>query len=70
MKDILKLNPISGKVNDILGDNYSITDSATKPEGILVRSFDMHDYEMPSSVLCVARAGAGVNNSPCEEYAE
>ena len=70
MKDILKLNPISGKVNDILGDNYTITDSANKPEGILVRSFDMHDYEMPSSVLCVARAGAGVNNIPCEEYAE
>ena len=70
MKEILKLNPISNKVNDILGDNYTITDNAENPEGILVRSFDMHEYDMPSSVLCVARAGAGVNNIPCEEYAE
>ena len=70
MKEILKLNAISGKVNDILGENYTVTDKAENPEGILVRSFDMHDYEMPSSVLCVARAGAGVNNIPCEEYAE
>ncbi len=70
MKEILKLNPISGKVNDILGENYTVTDNAEKPEGILVRSFDMHEYDMPSSVLCVARAGAGVNNIPSEAYAE
>ncbi len=70
MKEILKLNPISGKVNDILGENYTITDKAENPEGILVRSFDMHEYEIPSSVLCVARAGAGVNNIPCDAYAE
>ena len=70
MKEIIKLNPISSKVNDILGDNYTITDNATNPEGILVRSFDMHDYDMPSSILCVARAGAGVNNIPSDKYAE
>ncbi len=30
----------------------------------------MHDMELPKSVCAVARAGAGVNNIPVEEYAE
>ena len=70
MNEILKLNPISGMVNDILGENYKVTDDAKTPNGILVRSFDMHEYDIPSSVLCVARAGAGVNNIPFDKYAE
>ena len=68
--DIIKLNPISHLVNDILGKNYSVVDSSENPAGILVRSFDMHGYELPESVLAVARAGAGVNNIPCDEYLE
>ena len=68
--DILKLNPISNLVYGVLGDNYTVTDNAKNPEGIIVRSFDMHDYELPESVLAVARAGAGVNNIPFEKYAE
>lgn len=70
MNEILKLNPISGMVNDILGENYKVTDDAKNPNGILVRSFDMHEYDIPSSVLAVARAGAGVNNIPFDKYAE
>lgn len=68
--EILKLNAISNLVYGILGDNYTVTDSAKNPEGVIVRSFDMHNYELPKSVVAVARAGAGVNNIPCDKYAE
>ena len=30
----------------------------------------MHDLEVPESLLAVARAGAGVNNIPLDEYAK
>ncbi len=71
MKEILTLNAISPLVNNVLKDDYLVTDTAENPIGILVRSFDMNtNYVLPSSVIAVARAGAGVNNIPCEEYAK
>ncbi len=69
--EILKLNKISDLVNDIFDEKYTLCDEATAPTGILLRSFDMKNgYELPSSVIAVGRAGAGVNNIPCEEYAK
>ena len=66
--DILKLNAISPLVGDILtSDSYSISDSAASPVAILVRSANMHEYELPESVIAVARAGAGVNNIPLDK---
>lgn len=70
MNNILKLNPVSNLVDGVLKNNYNVTDNATDPVGILVRSFDMHDYNLPESVIAIARAGAGVNNIPHDEYAE
>ena len=70
MKNILTLNSISKHVFDILNKDYVVGDNVENPDAILVRSFDMHEYELPSSVLAVARAGAGVNSIPCEEYAK
>ena len=67
MYNILTLNEISPLVNDILTDNYTVSSDCTAPEGILVRSFKMHDYEIPASLLAVARAGAGVNNIPLDK---
>ena len=66
--EILKLNAISPLVGDILtSDSYSISDSAASPAAILVRSANMHEYELPESVIAVARAGAGVNNIPLDK---
>ena len=45
-------------------ERYEVASEMTQPHGILVRSFNMHEMEIPSSVLAVARAGAGVNNIP------
>ena len=68
--DIIKLNPVSPLVNDVLGENYKVKETTENPVGAIVRSFDMHGYDLPESVLAIARAGAGVNNIPCDEYAK
>ncbi|MBR3750796.1 MAG: phosphoglycerate dehydrogenase [Clostridia bacterium] len=71
MKNILTLNPISNRIYDHLGAaDYTVANDAADPAGILVRSADMHSYELPASVLAVARAGAGTNNIPCADYAK
>lgn len=69
MKNILTLNAISPVVNDIFDASYNVAADAENPVGILLRSFKMHDYPLSQSTLAVARAGAGVNNIPVEEYA-
>jgi D-3-phosphoglycerate dehydrogenase len=45
-------------------DRYEIASELVRPDAILLRSFKMHDIEIPDSVLCVGRAGAGTNNIP------
>ena len=51
-------------------DLYEINSEFSNPEGIILRSFKMHDMEIPSSVRAIARAGAGVNNIPIEKCTE
>lgn len=49
--------------------NYSINES-DNPDGIILRSQNLNDYDFPKSVLAVARAGAGTNNVPVTKCAE
>ncbi|MBN2879221.1 MAG: phosphoglycerate dehydrogenase [Clostridia bacterium] len=71
MYKIKTLNPISDIVKKYLPQsNYSISDAEESPEGILVRSASMHEYKKNDNLLCVARAGAGYNNIPYDEYAQ
>ena len=49
---------------------YDLVDESAAPVGILVRSADMSAYDVPASLLAVARAGAGVNNIPHADYAK
>lgn len=70
MKNILLLNKIAKTGLDNLDpEKYCIGDGVAEPEGILVRSADMHGMPVPDSLLAVARAGAGVNNIPVDDYA-
>lgn len=69
MKKIHCLNPISQKGLALLSPEYELTDSLAEACGVLVRSADMHGMELPADLLAVARAGAGVNNIPCDELA-
>lgn len=66
---ILKLNSISS-VADETFRGYEYSDSVENPEGIILRSFAMHDYPLGDDLLAVARAGAGVNNIPIEKCTE
>ena len=66
---ILKLNSISS-VADESFRGYEYSDSVENPEGIILRSFAMHDYPLGDDLLAVARAGAGVNNIPIEKCTE
>ncbi len=71
MYNILTLNKIAECGLERLGDNYNITDDAsTDVDGIILRSFKMHDMELPKSLKAVARAGAGVNNIPIDKCTE
>jgi D-3-phosphoglycerate dehydrogenase len=45
-------------------EHYSVVKEATDPEGIIVRSQDLHQFEFGPSLRAVGRAGAGVNNIP------
>ncbi len=67
MKEIQILNSISPIAAEAMGDNYTLVKESAAPEGILVRSFDMHNMDVPASVLGIARAGAGTNNIPIDE---
>jgi D-3-phosphoglycerate dehydrogenase len=67
---ILTLNNISSAgLRRLPADMYQVSDSFSEPDAILLRSFDMHDYPIPTSLKAVARAGAGVNNIPYKALA-
>jgi len=72
MPTVLKLNSISKVADEVFPASYNYTDSATDPDGIMVRSAKMLDYDFASnpSLLAIARAGAGVNNIPLDICAE
>lgn len=70
MKNILTLNAISPVINDVFDTSYNVASDAVNPVGIMLRSFKMQGYPLCPETIAVARAGAGVNNIPVEEYAE
>lgn len=67
MFHVLTLNKIAPQgLEKFDSASYQVTDSCDTPDGIILRSFSMHDMELPNSLLAVARAGAGVNNIPID----
>lgn len=70
MNNILTLNSISPVINEVFNGKYNVSSDAENPVGIILRSFKMHDYVLNENTLAVARAGAGTNNIPVEEYAK
>lgn len=62
---ILTLNKISASgLKRLPSERYRIANDIAQPDAILVRSQNMHEMEIPDSVLAIARAGAGTNNVP------
>ena len=46
---------------------FEVDSDAAEPQGILVRSADLHDMPLPDSLLAISRAGAGTNNIPIDK---
>lgn len=68
MKKILTLNNISvAGLEKFPRENYEIASEIQHPDGILLRSFKMHDMDIPESLKAVGRAGTGVNNIPVDK---
>ena len=63
-------NAISPLGLDRLPASYEVGSDIEDPEGVLVRSADLHKVTLPDSVLAVARAGAGTNNIPVTELSK
>ena len=70
MYNIKTLNKISKIGMDRFNDNYKWGDDVENPDAIMLRSFNMHDMEIPKTVKAIARAGAGVNNIPLDKCSE
>ena len=64
MPEILKLNEISEVANKEFPEGYVFSKEVKDPDGIMLRSFNMHEYPLGEKLLAVARAGAGTNNIP------
>jgi D-3-phosphoglycerate dehydrogenase len=71
MYTVKTLNHISPVGLLRLPSEFFTADAKTEnPAAILVRSADMHGLRFNEELLCVARAGAGVNNIPIEQCTE
>ncbi len=67
MYKILTLNNISvAGLEQLPRERYEIASEITHPDAILLRSYNMHEMDIPPSLKAVGRAGAGVNNIPVE----
>jgi len=71
MYKIQTLNKIDPEGLSLLPKDKYLTDSDIgSPDGIILRSFNMLDMELPSGLKAIARAGAGVNNIPIDRCTE
>lgn len=71
MNKILTLNNIAvAGLEKFPRENYEVASEIQHPDGILLRSFKMHDMEIPASLKAVGRAGTGVNNIPVDKMSD
>ena len=71
MFKIQTLNKISPKGLDLFPlERYEIASEFINPDGIVLRSFKMHDIKLSKNLKAIARAGAGVNNIPIEKCSQ
>ena len=70
MKNILLMNKIAKCGTALFSSDYTVSDAVTAPAGIMVRSASLLEMQFDPSLEAIARAGAGVNNIPCDRCAE
>ena len=71
MHKILTLNNISPLgLARLPAGQFQVGEDIKEPDGILLRSFKMHDMPIPGTLKAVGRAGAGVNNIPVDKLSK
>ena len=69
MFKIQTLNNISKNgLSRLPSEDYRVANDVAEPDAILLRSADMHNKPLATSIKAVARAGAGTNNIPVAEF--
>ncbi|MDX1500330.1 MAG: phosphoglycerate dehydrogenase [Woeseiaceae bacterium] len=67
MYKILTLNNIAVEgLRRFPRDRYEVASEIAHPDAIILRSYNMHEMEIPATVAAIGRAGAGTNNIPVE----
>ena len=67
MYKVLTLNNIAVEgLRRFPRDRYEVASEITHPDAVILRSFNMHDMDIPPTVAAIGRAGAGTNNIPVE----
>jgi D-3-phosphoglycerate dehydrogenase len=70
MYKVLTLNNIAVEgLRHFPRQRYEVASEIAHPDAIILRSFNMHEMEIPDTLVAVGRAGAGVNNIPCDKLA-
>ncbi|MEM8817687.1 MAG: phosphoglycerate dehydrogenase [Pseudomonadota bacterium] len=68
MYKILTLNNIAvAGLRRLPRERYEVASEIAHPDAILLRSYKMHDMDIPDTVAAIGRAGAGTNNIPIEK---
>jgi len=65
MYKILTLNNIAVEgLRHFPREQYEVASEIAHPDAIILRSYNMHEMEVPETLVAVGRAGAGTNNIP------
>ncbi len=71
MFKVLTLNNIAVEgLRRLPRERYEVASEVGHPDAVILRSFNMHDMDIPDTVVGIARAGAGTNNIPVEAMAK
>src|SRR5210317_1176686 len=67
MYKVLTLNNIAvAGLRRLPRERYEVASEIAHPDAIILRSYNMHDMEIPETVVAIGRAGAGTNNIPID----
>ena len=71
MLKIRTMNTISPLGTGLLAEHgCEVGPEVENPDALLIRSADLHDMDFGRELLCIGRAGAGVNNIPIDRCTE
>lgn len=70
MYKVLTLNNIAvAGLRRLPRERFEVASEIAHPDAVILRSYNMHDMDIPETVVAIGRAGAGTNNIPVEAMA-